>query len=118
MIVSFLKKLVDEKSGEVKLKSISKTNEEYISVTYGCIKLIDRYRFLSSSTEELVETLEEDDFKNLKKRFSDHWEVLYTKLAYPIEFFIKIEDYKKPVASLKKGDFFSKLKKLVQMILK
>ena len=47
----FFKKLVDKKNDEVKFKIVPKTNEEYISVRYGCISLIDRYRFLSSKLD-------------------------------------------------------------------
>ena len=45
----FFKRLVDLKNNKVKFKIIPKTNEEYISVVYGCIRFIDSYRFLSSS---------------------------------------------------------------------
>ena len=48
-----------------------KTNEEYISVTYGCIRFIDSYRFLSSGLDSLVKTLVDNSHKtleNLKKR--------------------------------------------------
>ena len=41
----FFKKLVNKKNYKVKLDNILKTNEEYISVTYGCIRFIDSYRF-------------------------------------------------------------------------
>ena len=44
----FFKKLVDLKNDRVKFDFIPRTNEEYISVTYGCIRFIDIYRFLSS----------------------------------------------------------------------
>ena len=37
----FFKRLVDSENKKVKIKSIPKTSEEYISVTYGCIKFID-----------------------------------------------------------------------------
>ena len=47
----FFKKLVDKKNDKVKFDIIPKTNEEYISVTYGCIRFIDSYRFLSSSLD-------------------------------------------------------------------
>ena len=47
-------------------KIIPKTNEEYISVTYGCIKFIDSHRLLSSSLDKLVETLVDDSHKSLK----------------------------------------------------
>ena len=56
-------------------------------MTYGCIKLIDSYRILSRSLEELVENLDEDDLKILKKEFPDQWEILNKKLAYPYEDF-------------------------------
>ena len=42
----FFKKLVDKKNDKVKFDIIPKTNEEYISVTYGCIRFIESYRFL------------------------------------------------------------------------
>ena len=50
----FFKKLVDKKKDKVDFDIIPKTNEEYISVTYGCIKFIDSYRFQSSSLDSLV----------------------------------------------------------------
>ena len=53
----FFKKLVDKKDDKVKFDIIPKKNEEYISVTYGCIRFIDSYRFLSSSLESLDKTL-------------------------------------------------------------
>ena len=106
----FFKKLVDKKNNKVKFDIIPKTNEEYISVTYGCIRFIDSYRFLSSSLDSLVTNLNEDDFKILKKEFPDKWQDFKKKLAYPYEYFNSIDDYKKPVHNLKKEDFFSKLK--------
>ena len=39
----FFKELVDLKNDKVKFDIIPKTIEEYISVTYGCIRFIDRY---------------------------------------------------------------------------
>ena len=41
----FFKKLVDKKNDKVKFDNILKTNEEYISVTYGCIKFFDSIDF-------------------------------------------------------------------------
>ena len=162
----FFKKLVDKKNDKVKFDIIPKTNEEYISVTYGCIRFIDSYRFLSSGLDSLVKTLvdnsnkklkdlkkeivdndeildivnkieddrtieelkkdypneiknleeslldymDENDLKILKKGFPDKWKYLTKKLAYPYEYFNCIDDYQKPVDNLKKEDFFSKLK--------
>ena len=45
---------------------IPKTNEEYISVTYGCIRFIDSYRFLSSGLDSLVKALVDNSDKRLK----------------------------------------------------
>ena len=106
----FFKKLVDKKKDKVDFEIIPKTNEERISVTYGCIKFIDSYRFLSSDLESLVKNLDEADFTILKKEFPDNYQYLNKKLAYPYEYFNSIDDYKKPVHNLKKEDFFTKLK--------
>ena len=51
------------KDNKVNFDIIPKTNEENISVTYGCIRFIDSYRFLSMSLDGLVENLNEDDFE-------------------------------------------------------
>ena len=77
----FFKRLVDLKKDKVKFKIIPKTNEEYISVKYGCIRFIDSYRFLSESLDKLVKNLDEDDFKILKKEFPDKWQYLNKKVA-------------------------------------
>ena len=52
----------------------------------------------------------ENDLKILKTGFPDKWKNLTKNLAYPYEYFNSIEDYQKPVHSLKKEDFFSMLK--------
>ena len=62
----FFKKLVDKKKDKVDFDIIPETNEEYISVTYGCIRFIDSYRFLSSSLDSLVKTLIDNSDKRLK----------------------------------------------------
>ena len=61
----FFKKLVDKKNDKVKFDIIPKTNEEYISVIYGCIRFIDSYRFLSSGLDSLVKTLVDNSNKKL-----------------------------------------------------
>ena len=60
--------------------------------------------------DKLVKNLNENDFEILKKEFPNKWQYLNKKLAYPYQYFNSIDDYKKPVNSLKKEDFFSKLK--------
>ena len=84
--------MVDKKKDKVDFEIIPKTNEEYISVTYGCIRFIDSYRFLSSSLDSLVKTLvynsnktlkdfeedkyENDSIKDLKKDYPDEIKIL------------------------------------------
>ena len=63
----FFKKLVDEKNGKVDFEIIPKTNEEYISVTYGCIRFIESYRFLSSDLDSLDKTINDKNHKTSKK---------------------------------------------------
>ena len=62
----FFKKLVDKKIDKVNFYFIPNTNEDYISVTYGCIRFIDSCRFLSSSSDSLVKTLVNNSHKTLK----------------------------------------------------
>ena len=75
----FFKKLVDEKKDKINFDNIPKTNEEYISVTNGCIRFIDSYRFQSSSLDSLVKTLVDNGnktLKNLKNEIVDNDEIL------------------------------------------
>ena len=110
IVIFFLKKLVDKKNDKEKIKIFPETNEEYISVKYGCIKFIDCYRLLSDSLDKLVKTLDNDDFVILKKEFPDKWQYLNKKLSYPYENFNNIDDYQKSFNIFLKKDFFSKLK--------
>ena len=75
----FSKKLVDKKKDKVDFDIIPKTNEKYISVTYGCIRFIDSFRFLSSGLDSLVKTIVDNSNKtleNLKKEIVDNDEIL------------------------------------------
>ena len=75
----FSKKLVDKKDDKVKFDIIPKKNEEYNSVTYGCIRFIDSYRFLSNSLDSLVQTLVDNSkktLKNVKEEIIDNDEIL------------------------------------------
>ena len=59
----FFKTLIDKKPDNIKLSVIPKTNENYISVNYGCLKFLDSYRFLQHSLDELVKTLNEEEIE-------------------------------------------------------
>ena len=55
--------MVNLRKDKVKLKIILETNEEYIIVTYGCMRFFDSYRFISESLDKLVKNLDEDNFR-------------------------------------------------------
>ena len=79
IVICFFKKLVDKKKDKVDFDIIPKTNEEYISVTYGCIRFIDSYRFLSTGLDSLVKTLVNNGhktLKNLKKEIIENDEIM------------------------------------------
>ena len=70
----FFKRLVDTKNDKVDFKILPQTNEEYISITYGCIKFTESYRFLLNSSDKLIKTLVDNSHKtlrNLKKDIVD-----------------------------------------------
>ena len=74
-----LKKLVDLENDEIKFDIVGKTNKEDISVTYGCIRFIESYRFLSNSLDSLVKKLVDNSnktLKNLKIEIVDTDEIL------------------------------------------
>ena len=96
----FFKKLVDKKKDKVNFDIIPKTNEEYISVTYGCIRFIDSYRFLSGSLDSLVKTIVDNSYKtlgNLKKEIVDNDEIL--DIVNKIE-----ENYPEEIENLEEDD--------------
>ena len=93
----FFKKLVDKKRDQVDFDIIPKMNEEYISVTYGCIRFIDSYRFLSSCLDSFVKTLVDNSHKtlgDLKKEIVDS--------DYILNIVTDIEEYNRTIKDLKK----------------
>ena len=106
----FFKTLVDKRKDKVDFEVIPKTNDEYISVTYGCIRFIDSYRFLSSGLDSLVKTLVDNSNKTLDLRTEivDNDEIL--KIIYEI-----IEE-DKTIKDLKK-DYPIEIKNLEEALL-
>ena len=107
----FFKKLVDKENDKVKFDIIPKTNEEYISVTIGCIRFIDSYRFLSSNLDSLVETLVDNKhktFKKLEKEIVDNDERL--------NIIIEIGEEDRTIEYLKK-DFPNEIERLKKILL-
>ena len=106
-----LGKLVDLKNGKAIFDITPKTKEEYISVTYGCIRFIDSYRFLSSSLDSLVKTLVDnihETFKSLKKDIVDNDELLNN--------FDEIGEEDRTIEDLKK-DYPNEIEKLEEVLL-
>ena len=107
----FFKKLVDKKKDKVDFDIIPKTNEEYISVTYGCIRFIDSYRFLSSGLDSLVKTLVDNSHKtlgDLKKEIVDN--------DYILNIVTDIGEYNRTIKDLKK-DYSDKINELEEALL-
>ena len=100
----FFKNIVDKKNHKVKFDIIPKTNEEHISVTYGCIRFIDSYRFLLSGLDSLVKTIVDntnETSKNLNEDVVDNDEIL--------DIVNKIEQENRTIEDLKK-DFPNEIK--------
>ena len=107
----FFKKLVDKKNDKVKFDIIPKTNEEYISVTYVCIRFIDSYRFQSSSLDSIVKILVDNSnktLKGLKEEIVDNDEI--------VNILDKIVEDDKLIEDLKK-DYPDKIRKLEEALL-
>ena len=54
IVICFPKIFVDKKNDKVAIDFIPETNEEYITVIYGCTRYINSYRCLSMGLDELV----------------------------------------------------------------
>ena len=107
----FFKKLVDKKKDRVDFDVIPKTNEEYISVTYGCSRFIDSYRVLSSGLDSLVKSLVDNSHKTLKKlkeEIVDNDEVM--------DIVNKMAEEDKTIKGLKK-DYPNEIKNLEEALL-
>ena len=72
----FFNELINSKVEKNNLSVIPRTNEEYMSVNYGCVKFLDSMRFQTDSLEKLTESLKDDDYIHLKRNFPNHWMLL------------------------------------------
>ena len=86
-------------------KIIPKSMENYVSIQVGCLRFLDSYRFLSSSLDKLVRSL--DNFPIMKlEGMSD--DLFKKKLAYPYEY-LNLDNFQEPL-NLTKEDYWSTLK--------
>ena len=49
------------------LSVIPRSGKQFMSVIYGCVKFLDSIRFQQASLESLSESLNEEDFIQIKK---------------------------------------------------
>ena len=113
----FFKELIDKKKDKVEFDIIPKTNEEYISVTYRCIRFIDSFRFLSSRLDSLVKTLVDNSHKTLKDlegEFVDNDQILNT--VNEIKILIKKYQYKNDSIKDLKKDYPDEIKNLEETL--
>ena len=114
----FFKRLVDKKKDKVDFEIIPKRNEEYISVTYGCIRFIHSYRFLSSSLDSLVKTLVDNSHKTLEdfeEENVDNDEIL--KIVNEIKMLITEDKYKIDSIKILKKEYPDKINQLEEALL-
>ena len=113
----FFKRLVKKKKNKVDFEIITKTNEEYISVTYGCISFLDSYRFLSSGLDSLVKTLVDNSHKTLKdfeEEIVDNDEIL--SIVNEIKLLITEDMYKNDSIKDLKKDYRDKINELEEAL--
>ena len=109
----FFRKLVDKKDDKVNFEIMPKTDEEYISVTYGCIRFIDSYKILSSSLDSLVKTLVDNSHKtmeDIEEEIVDNDEIL--NIVIEIELLNKKDRYNNDSIEDIKKNYPDKLKSL------
>ena len=78
--------------------------ENYVSIQVGCLRFLDSYRFLSSSLDKLVKSLDSLPIMD-ENGFID--ELFKKKLAYPYEHF-NLDNFDEPL-NLTKDDYWSTL---------
>ena len=114
----FFKKLVDKKKDKVDFENKPQTNEEYISVMYGCIKFKDTYRFLSSGLDSQVKTLVDNSHKTLEdfeKEIVDNDEIL--NIVNEIKSLITENKYEKDSIKDLKKEYPDKINELEEALL-
>ena len=107
---TFFKKLVNKRNVKVNFDIIPKTNGEYISVTYGCIRFIDSYPFQSSSLDSLVKTVVDNSNKTLKDLEEET-----VDNDYILNFVTDIGEYNRTIQDLKK-DYPDKINELEEAL--
>ena len=90
-------------------KIIPKSRENYVSVEVGCLRFLDSYRFLNSSLDKLMKSMQSaaNTFPIMDENGLDD-ELFKKKLAYPYEY-LNLSNIQEPL-NLSPEDFWSTLK--------
>ena len=83
---------------------IPKSKENYVSVQVGCLRFLDSYRFLSSSLQKLITSINDFPYMQIEGLTDD---LFKKKLAYPYEKF-DLNNLHEPL-NLTKEDYWSTL---------
>ena len=100
--------MYEKREDNIKFDLLPKTDEEYISMSYGCLRFIDSYRFLQTSLDKLASTLLADKFTYVVD------DDLKKKLAYPYEYCKSIDDYNLSCTALRREDYSSHLREVMK----
>ena len=85
-------------------KTIPKSMENYVSIQVGCLRFLDSYRFLSSSLDKLVKSLDSLPIMD-ENGFKD--KLFKKKLAYLYEY-LNLDNFQEPLNPTKE-DYWSTL---------
>ena len=87
-----------------------------MSITYGCVKLLDSLKFLIESLDGCASSLKDEDYVFLKEQVQENYHLFTKKLPYPYDYFEILEDYEKDINLLTEKDYYSKLNKMPSSI--
>ena len=75
----FVNDLVDN-SEKKKFSVIPHTNEKFMSITYGCVKLLDSLKFLVESLDGCASSFKDEDYVFLKEKFKKT--IIYSRKSF------------------------------------
>ena len=99
-----------KKIPKYKFKILAKTSENYISFSFGCLRFIDSYRFLSSSLANLSTSLVDNELKIMKEYYpnNEDFQLMRYKGAIPYSFYKSHNDFNNN--ELLKEQFYDQLR--------
>ena len=104
---SYTKKIVKEKEEDEEKEDVEEEEVEYeTKPIYHQIRFIDRFKFMATGLDKLINNLSKDAFGNVKRYYEeDKLDLLTGKGVYPYEYMEKLKETQLPL----KEAFYSKL---------